>query len=98
MDVGRNELANYSISDSSPLHAVGFAAVASASGLAVLYYGVNGLTAGLGLANLILYTSIYTPMKRYSILNTWVGSIGMAAPVLQLFYLSNTTFLPNRPS
>lgn len=37
---------------------------------------VNTLTAILGGANLILYTSIYTPMKRVSILNTWVGSIG----------------------
>lgn len=41
-----------------------------------LYYGVNPVTAALGAANLILYTSIYTPMKRISILNTWVGSVG----------------------
>lgn len=60
----------------SPLHAVGFVTAASLSGLAILYYGVNPLTAGLGLTNFVLYTSIYTPMKRYSILNTWVGSIG----------------------
>ena len=60
----------------SPLHAVGFVTVASLSGLGILYYGVNPLTAGLGLTNFILYTSIYTPMKRYSILNTWVGSVG----------------------
>lgn len=60
----------------SPLHAIGFVTVASLSGLGILYYGVNPLTAGLGLTNFILYTSIYTPMKRYSILNTWVGSIG----------------------
>lgn len=60
----------------SPLHSMVFATVASASGLGILYYGVNGLTAALGLTNLILYTSIYTPMKRMSILNTWVGSIG----------------------
>uniref|UniRef100_A0A1L8DZB7 Protoheme IX farnesyltransferase, mitochondrial n=2 Tax=Nyssomyia neivai TaxID=330878 RepID=A0A1L8DZB7_9DIPT len=64
----------------TPLHAVGFAAFAGASGFAILNYGVNGLTATLGLANLILYTSIYTPMKRYSILNTWVGSIVGAIP------------------
>ncbi|XP_055680444.1 protoheme IX farnesyltransferase, mitochondrial isoform X2 [Lutzomyia longipalpis] len=64
----------------TPLHAVGFAAVAGASGFAILNYGVNGLTASLGLANLILYTSIYTPMKRYSILNTWVGSVVGAIP------------------
>lgn len=53
-----------------------FALGASTTGLGLLYFGVNGLTASLGLANLILYTCIYTPMKRMSILNTWVGSIG----------------------
>lgn len=53
-----------------------FAAAASMTGLGILYCGVNGLAASLGLANLILYTSIYTPMKRISVLNTWVGSIG----------------------
>lgn len=54
-----------------------FAGSASLSGLAILNFGVNGLTASLGLANFILYTSIYTPMKRISILNTWVGSVGI---------------------
>lgn len=53
-----------------------FACAASLSGLGILYYGVNGLTATLGLTNLLLYTSVYTPLKRVSILNTWVGSIG----------------------
>ena len=66
----------------TPLHAVGFAIVSAASGLSILYYGVNGLTAALGLGNLFLYTSIYTPMKRMSILNTWVGSAVGAIPPL----------------
>lgn len=66
----------------SPLHAVGFALGASTAGLSILYFGVNGLTCALGAANLILYTSIYTPMKRYSILNTWVGSCVGAIPPL----------------
>ncbi|XP_026461875.1 protoheme IX farnesyltransferase, mitochondrial isoform X2 [Ctenocephalides felis] len=66
----------------SPLHAVGFATVAASTGIGMLYFGVNGLTAGLGAANLILYTSVYTPMKRISILNTWVGSIVGAIPPL----------------
>lgn len=64
----------------TPAHAVGFAIGASTMGLSILYYGVNGLTAALGAANLILYTLIYTPMKRYSISNTWVGSIVGAIP------------------
>ncbi|XP_037024831.1 protoheme IX farnesyltransferase, mitochondrial [Bradysia coprophila] len=64
----------------TPLHAIGFAIGAASTGICMLYYGVNGLTAALGAANLILYTSIYTPMKRFSILNTWVGSIVGAIP------------------
>jgi len=43
---------------------------------------VNGFTAALGAANLILYTSIYTPMKRISISNTWIGSFVGAIPPL----------------
>ncbi|XP_065173723.1 protoheme IX farnesyltransferase, mitochondrial-like [Atheta coriaria] len=66
----------------TPLHSMLFALGASTTGLGLLYFGVNGLTASLGLANLILYTCIYTPMKRMSILNTWVGSIVGAIPPL----------------
>lgn len=53
-----------------------FATVSGISGLFLLYSEINGLTAALGATNLILYTLIYTPMKRISILNTWVGSVG----------------------
>ena len=35
-----------------------------------------------GAATLILYTSVYTPMKRLSIVNTWVGSVVGALPPL----------------
>ncbi|XP_024941100.1 protoheme IX farnesyltransferase, mitochondrial isoform X2 [Cephus cinctus] len=66
----------------TPVHAVAFAAISGAAGLSTLYFEVNGLTAALGAANLILYTLIYTPMKRVSILNTWVGSIVGAIPPL----------------
>lgn len=57
-------------------HALLFAAVSGVAGISLLACEVNTLTALLGGANLILYTLIYTPMKRISILNTWVGSIG----------------------
>ena len=50
--------------------------VSGIAGVALLASEVNTLTAILGGANLFLYTSIYTPMKRVSILNTWIGSIG----------------------
>lgn len=59
-----------------PLHAIAFATVSGIVGLSLLYHEVNGITAMLGASNLILYTLIYTPMKRISIVNTWVGSIG----------------------
>ncbi|XP_076286766.1 cytochrome c oxidase assembly factor 10 isoform X2 [Lasioglossum baleicum] len=66
----------------TPGHAIMFATVSGISGLSLLYSEVNGLTAALGAANLVLYTLIYTPMKRISILNTWVGSIVGAIPPL----------------
>ncbi|CAG2061357.1 unnamed protein product, partial [Timema podura] len=60
----------------SPLHAVTFAAACGVTGLSTLYLGVNGLATSLAATNLVLYTMVYTPMKRISILNTWVGSVG----------------------
>ncbi|KDR11312.1 protoheme IX farnesyltransferase, mitochondrial [Zootermopsis nevadensis] len=66
----------------TPLHALTFAATCSVMGLSTLYWGVNGLAAALGAANLILYTLVYTPMKRISIINTWIGSVVGAIPPL----------------
>ncbi|KAF5273975.1 hypothetical protein FQA39_LY01091 [Lamprigera yunnana] len=66
----------------TPLHAMTFATVSGALGLNVLNFGVNSLTALLGFSNFLLYTAIYTPLKRISILNTWVGSIVGAIPPL----------------
>lgn len=42
----------------------------------------NPLTASLGLANMLLYTTLYTPLKRISIVNTWVGAVVGAIPPL----------------
>jgi len=64
----------------TPGHALTFSVLSCTSGVALLYTTVNPLCAGLGLFNYILYSYIYTPMKRYSILNTWVGSIVGAIP------------------
>ncbi|KAG6797639.1 protoheme IX farnesyltransferase, mitochondrial [Apis mellifera caucasica] len=66
----------------TPGQAIIFATVSGFSGLLLLYSQVNELTAILGASNLILYTLIYTPMKRISILNTWIGSIVGAIPPL----------------
>ncbi|XP_054264151.1 protoheme IX farnesyltransferase, mitochondrial isoform X2 [Macrosteles quadrilineatus] len=66
----------------TPIHALGFASVCATTGVALLYVGVNPLTTMLGITNLVLYTSVYTPLKRISILNTWVGSVVGALPPL----------------
>ena len=42
----------------------------------------NNLTAGLGLANIVLYAGVYTPMKVVSATNTWVGAVVGGIPPL----------------
>ncbi|ORZ33888.1 UbiA prenyltransferase family, partial [Catenaria anguillulae PL171] len=64
----------------TPQHALGFAVGTGVAGISTLALLVNPLTAGLGAANLVLYSFIYTPMKRLSIANTWVGAIVGAIP------------------
>lgn len=64
----------------TPQHALAFAAISGASGVAMLGYGCNTLTAMLGLFNIGLYAGVYTPMKRQHWFNTWIGSIVGAIP------------------
>ncbi|WAQ97019.1 COX10-like protein [Mya arenaria] len=64
----------------SPLHAATFSVITGTMGVGILAAGVNPVTAALGAFNLGLYTMVYTPMKRYSIANTWVGSVVGAIP------------------
>lgn len=66
----------------SPMHAIGFAGASGLGGITMLYFGVNGLCASLGALTLFLYTLIYTPMKRTSVYNTWIGSVVGAIPPL----------------
>lgn len=61
-------------------HAIGFASVTLISGVTILTLGCNPLTGALGLSNFLLYTCVYTPMKRKHIINTWLGSIVGAIP------------------
>ncbi len=65
---------------SSYRHAIGFATVTLISGVSILTLGCNPLTGILGLSNFLLYTCVYTPMKRKHIINTWLGSIVGAIP------------------
>uniref|UniRef100_H3DAC4 Protoheme IX farnesyltransferase, mitochondrial n=1 Tax=Tetraodon nigroviridis TaxID=99883 RepID=H3DAC4_TETNG len=64
----------------SPLHAVTFALACGVPGVALLTLAVNPLTGLLGALNIFLYTCCYTPLKRLSITNTWVGSVVGAIP------------------
>lgn len=59
-----------------------FALVCGASGLLLLGYGTNPTVAGLSALNIFLYAGVYTPMKRLSAANTWVGAIVGGIPPL----------------
>lgn len=64
----------------SPLHAVSFAVACGVPGITLLSLAVNPLTGFLGALNIFLYTCCYTPLKRLSISNTWVGAVVGAIP------------------
>lgn len=59
-----------------------FAIATGMVGTAALYSGVNPTVAGLGALNIFLYAGVYTPMKRISVLNTWVGALVGGIPPL----------------
>jgi len=59
-----------------------FGIVLSVIGILILFLLVNQLTALLGLLTLILYIFIYTPLKKITWLNTTIGAIPGAMPVL----------------
>jgi protoheme IX farnesyltransferase len=64
----------------SRTHAFLFALVATAAGLGILNEFVNPLTSLLGLANVLLYTLVYTPLKPRTSLSTLVGAVCGALP------------------
>ena len=66
----------------SARHALAFAIFTGVSGGLILGVLVNSTAMYLGLANLFLYACVYTPLKRITIANTWVGSIVGALPPL----------------
>ena len=57
-----------------------FGILSSASGFFVLWFGLNFLTALLGLLTLLSYTMVYTPLKQKTATNTWLGGITGALP------------------
>ena len=55
---------------------------ALAVGVCWLAMRVNGVTAALGVASWVIYALIYTPLKVHSPLNTIVGAVAGALPLL----------------
>ncbi len=66
----------------SEAEAVLLSALTLGVGIAWLVWQVNLLTATLGLASWIIYVAIYTPLKTRTPLNTTVGAVAGAIPVL----------------
>jgi heme o synthase len=66
----------------SNLEAVSFAVFALISGLAILWYQFNLLAAFISLASFVLYVLAYTPLKKVSSINVFVGAIPGALPAL----------------
>ncbi len=65
-----------------PHEALIFGLIISAVGMIYLTVTVNLLTTLLGIASWASYLFLYTPLKRRTVLNTWVGAIPGALPPL----------------
>ena len=57
-----------------------FGILTSASGFFVLWFGLNFLTAVLGLLTLLSYIMVDAPLKQKTATNTWLGGITGALP------------------
>jgi len=68
-----------------PIEALTFAVILSVSGLAILAWFVNPLTALLGAVTLALYVFAYTPAKRRTTLCTIIGAVPGAIPPMMGF-------------
>lgn len=78
----------------SPPHAFAFALLSGLGGFTLLYTTVATLPAFLALGTILLYAGIYTPMKRYSMFNTWIGAIvGSIPPLIGWSAAQSTTAL-----
>jgi protoheme IX farnesyltransferase len=65
-----------------PSDALLFGLLTSGSGVAILAFFANPLTAILAGLTIIIYAALYTPLKRFTELNTLVGAIPGALPPL----------------
>jgi protoheme IX farnesyltransferase len=65
-----------------PSDALLFGLLTSGSGVAILAFFANPLTAILAGLTIIIYAALYTPLKRFTELNTLIGAIPGALPPL----------------
>jgi protoheme IX farnesyltransferase len=72
-----------------PSRALIFGSVLSAAGALELWFGVNPLTAMLGIFTLVSYLFVYTPLKRRTPHSTTIGAIPGAMPPLIGFTASH---------
>ena len=75
--------------------ALNFGLSQSIIGFAILWLFVNQLTAILGLATILLYLFVYTPLKKITWLNTTIGAIPGAMPALGGWAASANELSPN---
>lgn len=66
----------------TPFQALQFGLGLSLAGVGILYIFTNGLTAVIATLTVILYTLVYTPLKRITWLNTSIGAIPGALPAM----------------
>ena len=64
----------------TPTEATALGVMAGVAGTGLLLAATNPVTAALGAANIALYAGAYTYSKRYTELNTWLGSVVGAIP------------------
>ena len=76
-------------------NAFNFGLSQSIIGFAILWVFVNQLTAILGLATILLYLFVYTPLKKITWLNTTIGAIPGAMPALGGWAASANELSPN---
>lgn len=66
----------------TPLTAFAWASVAGLSGVGTLAAVAGWAPAGWAALTIVLYAGVYTPMKRFSVYNTWIGALVGALPPL----------------
>jgi protoheme IX farnesyltransferase len=77
-----------------PAYAALFALTLGVLGVGLLWWTVNPLTAGLAAMTLVSYVLAYTPLKKRTTLNTLVGCVPGALPILGGWTAATGTFAP----